>query len=125
MRFAGHEGRKAECGKEGIWECNDQSGAVAKALLTAHLHAYLGRNDDARATTLWNRCRKSRGACIGEPMSGCAHRRMPPTLKPTPFDARTVASSTFAKDHQLSADLVALAPLGEKCVTPPYRAAGR
>jgi hypothetical protein len=31
-----------------------------------------------------NRCRKSRGACIGEPMSGCAHRRMPPTLKPTP-----------------------------------------
>src|ERR1700683_2079677 len=22
--------------------------------------------------------------CIGEPMSGCAHRRMPPTLKPTP-----------------------------------------
>jgi hypothetical protein len=29
MRFAGHEGRKTECGKEGVWECNDQSGAVA------------------------------------------------------------------------------------------------
>ena len=29
MRYAGHEGRKAECGKEGVWECNDQSGAVA------------------------------------------------------------------------------------------------
>jgi hypothetical protein len=36
-----------------------------------------------------------------------------------------VASATFAKDHELSADLVALAPPGEKCVTPPYRAAGR
>ena len=29
MRFAGHEGRKAECDKEGVWECKDQSGAVA------------------------------------------------------------------------------------------------
>jgi hypothetical protein len=35
-----------------------------------------------------------------------------------------VASATFAKDHELSADLVALAPPGEKCVTPAYRAAG-
>src|SRR6516164_5452548 len=28
MRFAGHEGRKTECSKEGGWECNGQSGAV-------------------------------------------------------------------------------------------------
>jgi len=32
-----------------------------------------------------------------------------------------MAGATFAKDHQMSADLVALAPSGEKCVTPPYR----
>jgi hypothetical protein len=29
MRFAGRKGRKAECGKGCVWECNDQSGAVA------------------------------------------------------------------------------------------------
>jgi hypothetical protein len=28
MRFAGHEGRKTECSKEGGWECNGQGGAV-------------------------------------------------------------------------------------------------
>jgi hypothetical protein len=35
--------------------------------------------------TLWSRFRKSRAACTGEPMSGCANRRMPPRLKRTTY----------------------------------------
>ena len=35
------------------------------------------------ATTLWSRFRKSREACIGEPIDGCATRRTPPKLKRT------------------------------------------
>jgi hypothetical protein len=35
----------------------------------------------AGVTTLWSRFRKSRAACIGEPIGGCATRPMPPRLK--------------------------------------------
>ena len=38
---------------------------------------------DPSAATLWSRFRKSRAACIGEPIGGCATRRTPPTLKRT------------------------------------------
>ena len=86
------------CGPDGIaiFDALHRRGTVTEAILYAfdlleldgvdYRPLPLSRRKDrlARLLALWTRFRKSRAACTGEPMSGCANRRMLPTLKPTP-----------------------------------------